>query len=101
VSRRYLRDQPELTDAGEDIFRWIALAASWNNISTVPPQDTFPLRHLRCTSESLLMRRPELVYKYLDVGPPFHDVLLIPLTEASSQLRGSSCGQGNGRQSTR
>jgi two-component sensor histidine kinase len=40
-------------------------------------------------STPLLMRRPELVYRYLDVGPPFQDVLLIPLTEKGSQLKGT------------
>ena len=35
------------------------------------------------------MQRPELAYKYLDVGPPFHDVLLIPLIERNSELEGT------------
>lgn len=35
------------------------------------------------------MRRPELLYKYLDVGLPFQDVLLIPLTEKGGQLEGT------------
>lgn len=35
------------------------------------------------------MRRPELVYEYLDVGPPFRDMLPIPLTERGSQLEGT------------
>jgi hypothetical protein len=34
--------------------------------------------------EPLLMRKPELVYKYLDVGTPFQDVLLIPVVEKGS-----------------
>ena len=59
----------ERTDAGEEIFRWIALAGRLKQHlhGTTPRFFSF------CgicvdTSTPLLMRRPELVYKYLDVG---------------------------------
>ena len=80
----------ERTDAGDEIFRWIALTGQLKqHLHGTTPRFFSPCGICVDTSTPLLMRRPELVYKYLDVGPPFHDVLLIPLTEAASQLEGT------------
>jgi two-component sensor histidine kinase len=80
----------ERTDAGEDVFRWIAMAGQLKqHLHGTTPRFFSPCGICVDTSTPLLMRRPELVYKYLDVGPPFHDVLLIPLTEKGSQIEGT------------
>ena len=80
----------ERTAAGEDIFRWIALTGRLKqHLHGTTPRYFSPCGICVDTSTALLMRRPELFYKYLDVGPPYHDVLLIPLTEKGSQLEGT------------
>jgi len=80
----------ELNDAGEDIFRWIAMAGQLRqHLHGTTPRYFSPCGICVDSSAPLLMRRPELVYKYLDVGPPFQDVLLIPLTEQGSSLEGT------------
>jgi two-component sensor histidine kinase len=80
----------ERTDAGEDIFRWIAIAGQLKqHLHGTTPRYFSPCGICVDSNAPLLMRRPELAYKYLDVGPPFHDVLLIPLTEHGSKLEGT------------
>ncbi len=80
----------ERTDSGEEIFRWIALTGRLKqHLHGTTPRFFSPCGICVDTSTPLLMRRPELFYKYLDVGPPFHDVLLIPLAEKASQLEGT------------
>lgn len=80
----------ERTGAGEDIFRWIALAGQLkHHLHGTTPRYFSPCGICVDSGAPLLMRRPELVYKYLDVGPPFCDVLLIPLTEPGGELEGT------------
>lgn len=80
----------ERTDAGEDIFRWIALAGQLKqHLHGTTPRFFSPCGICVDNSTPLLMKRPELVYKYLDVGPPFHDVLLIPLADRGRELEGT------------
>ena len=80
----------ERTNDGKEIFRWIAMAGRLKeHLHGTTPRHFSPCGLCVDGNEPLLMRRPELVYKYLDVGPPFHDVLLIPLTEKGSQLEGT------------
>jgi len=80
----------ERSDRGEDIFRWVALAGQLKqHLHGTTPRHFSPCGLCVDGNEPLLMQRPELAYKYLDVGPPFHDVLLIPLTERNSQLEGT------------
>lgn len=77
----------ERSEAGEDIFRWIALTGVLKqHLHGTTPRRFSPCGVCVDSGVPLLMRQPELVYKYLDVGPPFYDVLLIPLTEKGSQL---------------
>jgi hypothetical protein len=77
----------ERTDAGEEIFRWIALTGVLKqHLHGTTPRYFSPCGVCVDSGAPLLMRRPELVYKYLDVGPPFYDVLLIPLTEKGSEF---------------
>ena len=78
------------TDEGEDVFRWIALAGELReHLYGTTPRFFSPCGICVDNGMPLLMRRPEVVYSYLDVGPPFHDVLLIPLTETGSKLEGT------------
>ena len=80
----------ERSDGGEEIFRWIALAGKLKqHLHGTTPRHFSPCGLCVDGNEPLLMQRPELAYKYLDVGPPFHDVLLIPLTERNTQLEGT------------
>ncbi len=80
----------ERTAAGEDIFRWIAMAGQLQqHLHGTTPRRFSPCGITVDTGVPLLMRRPELVYTYLDVGPPFYDVLLIPLGEKGSRLEGT------------
>jgi two-component sensor histidine kinase len=80
----------ERTDSGEDIFRWIALAGRLkDHLHGTTPRYNSPCGICVDSGGPLLMQRPELAYKYLDVGPTFDDVLLIPLTEKGSQLEGT------------
>jgi two-component sensor histidine kinase len=80
----------ERTAAGDDIFRWIAMAGQLKqHLHGTTPRYFSPCGICVDGSAPLLMQRPELVYKYLDVGPPYHDVLLIPLTEKGSKLEGT------------
>jgi two-component sensor histidine kinase len=80
----------ERSDGGEEIFRWIALAGQLKqHLHGTTPRHSSPCGLCVDGNEPLLMQRPELVYKYLDVGPPFHDVLLIPLTEKNGELEGT------------
>ena len=77
----------EHTDAGEPVFRWIAMAGQLKqHLHGTTPRHFSPCGIAVDTGAPLLMRRPELVYRYLDVGPPFHDALLIPLGEKGSRL---------------
>jgi two-component sensor histidine kinase len=77
----------ERSDRGEDTFRWIALAGQLKqHLHGTTPRHFSPCGLCVDGNEPLLMRRPEQIYKYLDVGPPFHDVLLIPLIEKSSRI---------------
>jgi two-component sensor histidine kinase len=80
----------ERTDAGEEVFRWIAMAGQLKqHLHGTTPRHFSPCGLTVDTGAPFLMRRPELVYKYLDVGPAYYDVLLIPLTEKGSQLEGT------------
>jgi len=80
----------EYSDKGEDTFRWIALAGQLKQrLHGTTPRHFSPSGLCVDGNEPLLMQRPELAYRYLDVGPPFHDVLLIPLTERHSELEGA------------
>lgn len=80
----------ERNEAGEDIFRWIALTGVLKeHLHGTTPRFDSPCGICVDSGAPLLMRRPELHYKYLDVGPPFHDVLLIPLTQPGSELEGT------------
>lgn len=80
----------ERNEAGEDIFRWIALTGELKqHLHGTTPRFNSPCGVCVESGAPLLMRRPELHYKYLDVGPPFHDVLLIPLTQPGSELEGT------------
>jgi len=75
----------EHTVAGEDIFRWIALTGVLKDyLYGTTPRYFSPCGVCVDTGEPLLMRKPELAYKYLDVGTPFEDVLLIPVVEKGS-----------------
>ena len=77
----------ERTDAGKDIFRWIALTGVLkHHLHGTTPRYFSPCGVCVDSGAPLLMRQPELVYKYLDVGPPFQDVLLIPLVEKTRQI---------------
>jgi PAS domain S-box-containing protein len=80
----------ERTDAGEDIFRWIAMAGQLkHHLHGTTPRYFSPCGMTVDSNAPMLMKRPELVFKYLDVGPPFYDVLLIPLSEKDSDLEGT------------
>jgi PAS domain S-box-containing protein len=80
----------ERTVEGEDIFRWIAMAGQLKHyLHGTTPRYNSPCGITVDNSSPVLMKRPELFYKYLDVGPPFNDVLLIPLTEKDSDLEGT------------
>ena len=80
----------ERSDGGEDVFRWIALAGQLKqHLHGTTPRHSSPCGLCVDGNEPLLMQRPELVYKYLDVGLPFHDVLLIPLTEKNGEREGT------------
>ena len=63
----------ERTAAGEDIFRWIALAGMLKEHlhGTTPRVFSPPCGICVDSNAPLLMKRPELVYTYLDVGPPY------------------------------
>jgi two-component sensor histidine kinase len=77
----------ERTDDGEDVFRWIAIAGRMRqHLHGTTPRYFSPCGITVDTGMPLLMRRPELVYRYLDVGLPIHDALLIPLGEKGSRL---------------
>lgn len=80
----------ERTPAGDEVFRWIALAGRLHqHLRGTTPRHFSPCGVTVDGSTPVLMRRPELVYKYLDVGVPFHDVLLIPLTDKRGDLEGT------------
>ena len=80
----------ERTDAGEDVFRWIAMAGELkHHLHGTTPRYFSPCGMTVDSNAPMLMKRPELVFKYLDVGPPFYDVLLIPLSEKGSDLEGT------------
>jgi two-component sensor histidine kinase len=80
----------ERSGGRKDIFRWIALAGQLKeHLHATTPRHSSPCGLCVDGNEPLLMQRPELVYKYLDVGSPFHDLLLIPLTERNSELEGT------------
>jgi PAS domain S-box-containing protein len=80
----------ERTEKGEDIFRWIAMAGQLkHHLHGTTPRYFSPCGITVDGDAPLLMKRPELIYKYLDVGPAFHDVLLIPLTEKGGELEGT------------
>jgi hypothetical protein len=68
----------ERTDDGEDIFRWVALAGQLKeHLHKTTPRFSSPCGICVDSNAPLLMQRPELVYPYLDIGQPFHDVLHI------------------------
>jgi len=80
----------EHTETGEDVFRWIALSGQLQQFI----HGTMPRRHSPCgvcvdSGRPILMQRPEKVYKDLDVGTPFQDVLLVPLADKNSDLEGT------------
>jgi two-component sensor histidine kinase len=80
----------ERTSNGEEIFRWIALAGVLkDHLHGTTPRHFSPCGVCVDSNAPVLMRRPELVYEYLAVGPAFHDVLLIPLAEQGSSLVGT------------
>jgi len=80
----------ERTEEREEIFRWIALAGQLkHHLHKTTPRFASPCGICVDSNEPLLMQRPEVAYTDLDLGQPFHDVLLIPLTEKGSQLKGA------------
>jgi len=80
----------ERTETGEEIFRWVALTGVLKeHLHGTTPRHFSPCGVCVEAGAPILMRRPELIYKYLDVGPPFNDVLLIPLSEKGSKLEGT------------
>lgn len=80
----------ERTAEGQDIFRWIALTGRLKkHLHGTTPRFFSPCGICVDSGQPVLMRRPELVYRYLDVGPPFHDVLLIPLSGKGGHLEGT------------
>ena len=77
----------ERTDGGEDVFRWIAMAGGMRqHLHGTTPRHFSPCGITVDSGMPVLMRRPELVYRYLDAGLPIHDALLIPLGEKGSRL---------------
>ena len=75
---------------GEDIFLWVAVAGRLKDYlhGTMPRFDS-PCGVAVDSGAPVLMRRPDLAYPPLDVGVPFHDVLLIPLTPGETHLEGT------------
>lgn len=71
---------------GEDVFLWVAVAGRLKDYlhGTMPRFDS----PCGVTVDSAA-RRPDLAYPPLDVGVPFHDVLLIPLTPGETHLEGT------------
>jgi hypothetical protein len=77
----------ERTEAGEDIFRWVALAGDLKkHLHGTTPRHFSPCGICVDSATPVLMKRPELFYRYLDVGPPFEDVLLVPLLAMGQQI---------------
>jgi len=77
----------ERTGAGEHIFRWVALAGEMrHHLHGTTPRYFSPCGICVDSAKPVLMKRPELFYKYLDVGTPFHDVLLVPLVAMGQQI---------------
>lgn len=80
----------ERDETGADIFRWIALSGTLKeHLRGTTPRFYSPCGICVDTATPLLMRRPELVYTYLDVGPPIHDALLIPMNDPERHLEGT------------
>ncbi len=75
---------------GEDVFLWVALAGRLKAYlhGTMPRFDS-PCGVTVDNGTPILMRRPDLAYPPLDVGVPFHDVLLIPLASNDTHLEGT------------
>ena len=75
---------------GEDVFLWVAVAGRLKDYlhGTMPRFDS-PCGVTVDSAAPVLMRRPDLAYPPLDVGVPFHDVLLIPLTSNETHLEGT------------
>jgi two-component sensor histidine kinase len=80
----------ERDENGQDVFRCIALTGEMTErLPRISPRYFSPCGICVDTQAPVLMRRPARVYKYLDVGVPLHDLLLIPLTEPDSHLLGT------------
>jgi hypothetical protein len=77
----------ERTESGEHIFRWVAIAGEMKrHLHGTTPRFFSPCGICVDSAKPVLMKRPELFYKYLDVGTPFHDVLLVPLVAMGQQI---------------
>jgi hypothetical protein len=75
---------------GEDVFLWIALAGRLRgHLHGTMPRFNSPCGVAVDSAAPVLMRRPDLAYPPLDVGVPFHDVLLIPLAPNDTHLEGT------------
>jgi two-component sensor histidine kinase len=80
----------ERTAAGDDVFRWVAIAGEMKqHLHGTTPRHDSPCGITVDSGLPVLMRRPERVYRYLDSGRPIHDALLIPLGEKGSRLEGT------------
>lgn len=78
----------ELTEQGDDIFRWIAVAGKLQKFTHgTMPRSFSPCGICVDNDSPVLMREPERLYTYIDLGIPVTEVLLIPLK--SSRLEGT------------
>ena len=75
---------------GEDVFLWVAVVGRLKDYlhGTMPRFDS-PCGVTVDSAAPVLMRRPDLAYPPLDLGVPFHDVLLIPLTPGEIHVEGT------------
>src|SRR5579872_2407675 len=77
----------ERTAAGDDVFRWIAIAGQLQQHvrGTMPRYDS-PCGVCVDAGTPVLMRHPDRAYEHLDIGVPLFEVLLIPMGEPGSKL---------------
>ncbi len=77
----------ERTAEGDDVFRWIAIAGQLaGHLHGTTPRYDSPCGVCVDAGAPLLMRHPDNAYRYLDVGVPLFEVLLIPMGEPGSKL---------------
>ncbi len=77
----------ERTAAGDDVFRWIAIAGQLaGHLHGTTPRYDSPCGVCVDAGTPVLMRHPDAVYKYLDTGVPLYEVLLVPFGEQGSEL---------------